>query len=101
MVLGGDGEPIKRGFFCNDETIKYPAPKKETVPMSLCMIIWFAITISTIIFVEVISFGTIKSQKLSLPLPFKVNIQLLTFAYIRLLNKPYENEVTLTGQNLP
>ena len=29
----------------------------------------------------------------------KMNIQLLTFAYIRLLNKQYENEVTLTGQN--
>ena len=27
------------------------------------------------------------------------DIQLLTFAYIRLLNKPYWNEVTLTGQN--
>ena len=29
-----------------------------------------------------------------------MNIQLLNFAYIRLLNKPYANEVTLTGQNL-
>ena len=29
------------------------------------------------------------------------NIQSWTFAYIRLLNKPYENEVTLTGQNPP
>ena len=28
-------------------------------------------------------------------------IQLQTFAYTRLLNKPYENEVTLIGQNLP
>ena len=28
-------------------------------------------------------------------------LQLLTFAYIRLLNKPYENEVTLTWQNPP
>ena len=28
-------------------------------------------------------------------------IQLLNFAYKRLLNKPYENEVTLTGQNPP
>ena len=28
-------------------------------------------------------------------------IQLLTFAYLRLINKPYENEVTLTGQNPP
>ena len=28
-------------------------------------------------------------------------IQSWTFAYIRLLNKPYENEVILTGQNLP
>ena len=26
-------------------------------------------------------------------------LQSWTFAYIRLLNKPYENEVTLTGQN--
>ena len=28
-------------------------------------------------------------------------IQSWTFAYIRLLNKPYENEVALTGQNPP
>ena len=28
-------------------------------------------------------------------------IQLLNFAYKRLLNKPYENEVTLTEQNPP
>ena len=28
-------------------------------------------------------------------------VQLPTFAYIRLLNKPYENEVTLTGQKPP
>ena len=31
----------------------------------------------------------------------KEKIQLLNFAYKRLLNKPYENEVTLTGQNPP
>ena len=30
-----------------------------------------------------------------------VHIQLPTFAFTRLLNKPYENEVTLAGQNLP
>ena len=29
------------------------------------------------------------------------NIQLLTFAYARLLNRPYENEVILRGQNIP
>ena len=29
------------------------------------------------------------------------DVQLWTFAIIRLLNKPYENEVTLTGQNVP
>ena len=29
------------------------------------------------------------------------NIQLWNFALKRLLNKPYENEVTLTGQNTP
>ena len=28
-------------------------------------------------------------------------VQLWTSAIIRLLNKPYENEVTLTGQNAP
>ena len=31
----------------------------------------------------------------------QIDIQLPTFAYIWLLNKLYENEVTLTGQNLP
>ena len=30
-----------------------------------------------------------------------IYLQLWTFAIIRLLNKPYENEVTLTGQNAP
>ena len=30
-----------------------------------------------------------------------MNIQLPTFAFTRLLNKPYENEVALTGQNPP
>ena len=30
-----------------------------------------------------------------------LDLQLLNFAYKRLLNKPYENEVTLTGQNPP
>ena len=29
------------------------------------------------------------------------DIQLWTFAHVRLLNKPYENQVTLTGQNPP
>ena len=29
----------------------------------------------------------------------ELEIQLPTFAYIQLLNKPYENEVTLTEQN--
>ena len=33
--------------------------------------------------------------------PCIVSIQLLNFAYKRLLNKPYENEVTLTRQNPP
>ena len=31
----------------------------------------------------------------------KNEVQLLNFAYKRSLNKPYENEVTLTGQNPP
>ena len=31
----------------------------------------------------------------------KYSLQLLTFAYKRLLNKPYENEVILAGQNPP
>ena len=29
------------------------------------------------------------------------HVQPLNFAYVRLLNKPYENEVTLTRLNLP
>ena len=35
-------------------------------------------------------------------IPFNdIDVQLLNFDYKRLLNKPYENELTLTGQNPP
>ena len=32
---------------------------------------------------------------------YDFNVQLLNFAYTWVLNKPYENEVTLTGKNPP
>ena len=34
-------------------------------------------------------------------IPTLGNIQLWTFAYVRLLNKPYENEVALSEQKIP
>ena len=34
-------------------------------------------------------------------IPTLANIQLWTFAYVRLLNKPYENEVALREQKIP
>ena len=44
---------------------------------------------------------TIECAKLMQCVSYFIYIQPLNFAYIRLLNKPYENEVTLTGQNPP
>ena len=32
---------------------------------------------------------------------FQIHVQPWTFAYVRLLNKPYENEVTLREQKIP
>ena len=43
----------------------------------------------------------LKKKNKSLEQWFKFYIQLLNFAYKRLPNKAYENEVTMRGQNLP
>ena len=33
-------EPFHRGYFCDDETIKYPFVEHQTVPTYLCLILW-------------------------------------------------------------
>ena len=33
-------EPVKRGYFCDDETIKYPYVEQQTVPTYLCLVLW-------------------------------------------------------------
>ena len=43
----------------------------------------------------------LKIEKDRLETCLKVLLQLLNFAYKQLLNKPYENEVILTGQKPP
>ena len=45
--------------------------------------------------------GLLKILIDEIPVSLLQNIQLLTSDYKRLLNKPYENEVTLTWQNPP
>ena len=40
-------------------------------------------------------------KQVTIKMGYGYKLQSWTFAYIRLLNKPYENEVTLTGQNIP
>ena len=41
-----------RGFFCDDQNLKHPYTEHQTVPMSVCIIIWAVISIFFIILIE-------------------------------------------------
>lgn len=47
------GTPYKSGFFCDDVTLSYPA-KPDTVSALLLMLSGFAISVSVVVFVEVL-----------------------------------------------
>eukprot|EP00096_Caligus_rogercresseyi_P011296 TRINITY_DN4403_c0_g1_i1.p1 TRINITY_DN4403_c0_g1~~TRINITY_DN4403_c0_g1_i1.p1 ORF type:complete len:339 (-),score=72.03 TRINITY_DN4403_c0_g1_i1:1314-2330(-) len=51
VILQGDMEAYKRGFFCNDLAIKYPL-LDNTISIGECFIIWFVVVIVTIPIVE-------------------------------------------------
>lgn len=54
-ILKGTSEPVRQGFYCNDESIKYTSTQ-NTVPTVVCVLTYLAIAFPLIIFVELISF---------------------------------------------
>ena len=43
-------EPVPRGFFCDDESLKYPFKENETIPSLICLIIWMSISVFILLF---------------------------------------------------
>ena len=43
-------EPVKRGFFCDDESLNYPFEENETIPPLICLIIWMSIAVLILLF---------------------------------------------------
>merc|ERR1711935_111516 len=67
VIKRGKNEPYHRGFFCNDDNIKYPIVE-EQVPLVAAVGIWFTATLIVIIFVESIcfwAFPPLENQKKS------------------------------------
>lgn len=56
VVLQGDKEPTKRGFFCDDENLKYPNVKEE-ISVGECVIIWTCIVLVFVPLVELLHFA--------------------------------------------
>ena len=50
-----DINPIHRGFFCDDQTLKYPYIESQTIPTYVCFIIWGVLAIFTIITTQIFS----------------------------------------------
>jgi len=55
VIKGGKNEPYHRGFFCNDDNIKYPMVE-EQVSLFAAVGIWFTATLFVIVVVESICF---------------------------------------------
>ena len=61
-------EPFQRGYFCDDNSIKYSYVEQPTVQAYLCLVIW--ILLSVMVFG--ITFITHKSWKMLLDAGFKL-----------------------------
>jgi len=55
VIFHGQVEPTKRGFFCDDESLKHPY-KEEEITVGQCVVIWVAITHVIVILVELVFF---------------------------------------------
>ena len=52
-IFSGQISPVKRGFFCDDETLKHPNVE-ETFSTGACFGIWAAVVLVIVIPVEII-----------------------------------------------
>ena len=53
LLFSKVGEPTKRGFFCNDETLSYPY-KSSTVPSWLLYTVGFSLPTITVVIIELL-----------------------------------------------
>ena len=53
VISGGDKWPNKRGFFCDDQSLKHPRIEPQTVPEKDCFIYWAFLAIVIIGFMEI------------------------------------------------
>ena len=51
--ITGKKQPFQRGFFCDDESLKYPV-KTETISNGECFIIWASIGLALVVTVEIL-----------------------------------------------
>ena len=56
VFLQGDAQPFKRGFFCDDESLKHPNVL-ETISVGACVAIWAFIIILVVPAVEILIFS--------------------------------------------
>ncbi|XP_070562600.1 phospholipid phosphatase 1-like [Ptychodera flava] len=64
IPIGEVMTPFRRGFFCNDDTIKYPYYDKDTIPTWLLLLLGAAIPCVAIIFVEIGLFRDAKKKQI-------------------------------------
>ena len=55
-LFTGGKWPNKRGFFCDDESLKHPLLEEDTISTGACFIIWAIISIVVVVSVEVLHF---------------------------------------------
>ena len=53
IFLSGDLEPVKRGFFCDDENLKHPNVKEE-IKVGECFLIWACIVVFIVPAIELL-----------------------------------------------
>ena len=50
-----DIEPLQRGFFCDDNTLKYPYIENQTIPAYVCFTLWIVLSLFIILTTQIIS----------------------------------------------
>ena len=54
LIHSGDYEPYRRGFFCDDESLKHPY-LEEKITVHECAVIWIVAVLFLVILVELVT----------------------------------------------
>ena len=63
MIAGSTYTPFHRGFYCDDQNLKHPYVKDQTVPMMVCFALWMSLLFVFIVFIELLRSRTMKSME--------------------------------------